>query len=109
MALTRSKLNKKRKKKADRRAELRRRKKYLFRRYGEIVGAKVYEHERTNVIRKGTTDGKRTRTVVVKRPQELLDLMKQADTFGRVNYRTLPSTQTTGDVHRARRKARKQT
>ena len=99
MALTTIRLQRKQARKTARRAKLRKRRRYLLRRYGDIVGARVYVFER----------GFRNKRVGSK-PAKLRAQMTQTDRYGKSPVRSyIERTQTTGDIHRARRKARSAT
>jgi len=94
--LTEAAFHRKKTKKAARRVPLRERRRYLLRRYGSIIGEKIYRFERSS--------GKKPSGSM---PKELAKMMKQADTYGKVRpYRFQPCLGTTGETHRTRRKAR---
>jgi len=107
MALTASQLTKKKARKNALRLSLRNRRYYLLDRYGSFVGHRVYDFERRNIIRKKTKDGTRTIKVLPPMPKELLDDMKRVDRSRQTTPRINPVFRTTGDIHRARRAARK--
>ncbi len=108
MALTTKQLYQKRSRRATRRIQLRKRRRYLLRRYGNIVGARVYAFERSNQQLQKSKTGRRSFKVYAKTPKELRAEMTQTDRYGKSPVQHyMKCIQTTGDVHREQRAERR--